>query len=151
MPFDAPFQLPDHRAAVLGQSVILLARNFGGQERNQIAIIVPSRQRLVEDAGAFLVLGADGEMRVEQGHGLPIQKFKKAAAAGLGRLVRDLCRGHRHPGMAQHHAGHRRRQADRDHPLDKGPPRQSAGLNICNQVSKFPLFHGFGSSLVLNA
>ena len=137
--------------AVLGQTVILLAGNLGCQHGNQIAIGVPSRQRLVKDPGAFLILGADGEMRVEQGHGLPIQKSKEAAAARLGRLVRDVGCGHRHPGLAQHHAGHRRRQADGDHLLDKGPPRQPAGLHIRNQVSKFPFFHGFGSWLVLNA
>ena len=89
MPFDALFQLPDHREAVLGEAVIFLARNFGGQHRNQIAVAVPSRQRLVEDAGAVLVLGSDGEMRVEQGHRLPIEQFQHAAAAGLGRLVGD--------------------------------------------------------------
>ena len=151
MPFDAAFQLPDHRAAVLGQSVILLARNLGGQHRNQIAVIVPSRQRLVKNPRAFLVLGADGKMRVEQGHGLPIQKSKQAAAAGLGRLVRDLGRGHGHPRLGQHHAGHRRRQADGDHLLHKGPPRQSAAFDFCNQIAKFPFLHRFGSSLVLNA
>jgi hypothetical protein len=53
--------------------------------------------------------------------------------------------------MAQHYAGHRRRQADGNHPLDKGPPRQSAGLYIRNQVSKFPLIHRTRSSLALNA
>ncbi len=151
MPFDAPFQLPDHRKAVFGQSVIFLARNFSSQERNQIAVIVPSRQRLVEYPGAFLVLGADGKMRVEQRHRLPIQKSKEAATPGLGRLVRDRGRGHRHPGMAQYHAGHRRRQADGDHFFNKGPARQPAVPDICNQISKFPFIHRFGSSLVLNA
>jgi hypothetical protein len=72
MPFDALFQLPDHRKAVLGQPVIFLARNLGGEHRNQIAFGVPSGQRLVKDAGAVLILGADGEMRVEQGDRLPI-------------------------------------------------------------------------------
>ena len=32
----------------------------------QIAVLVPAGQRLVEHARAVLVLGADGEMRVEQ-------------------------------------------------------------------------------------
>ena len=100
MPFDALFQLPDHREAVFGQPVIFLARNFGGQHRHQIAIAVPSGQRLVEDAAAVLVLGADGEMRVEQGHRLPVQNLQKPAAAGLGRLVGDFGRLHRHAGLA---------------------------------------------------
>ena len=76
MPFDAAFQLPDHRAAVLRQAIILLARNLRSEDRNQVAVIVPSRQRLVKDPGAFLILGADGEMRVEQGHRLPVEKFQ---------------------------------------------------------------------------
>ena len=151
MPFDAAFQLPDHRAAVLGQPAIVLARNLGGQHRNQIAVAVPARQRLVKDPRAFLVLGSDGEMRVEQGDRLPIQQLQHAAAAGLGRLVRDRGLRHRHPGLAQHHARHRRGQADRDHPLDKGPPRQLTGFDIRNQVSQFPFLHGFGSLLVQNA
>ena len=146
MPFDAAFQLPDHRAAVLGQSIILLARNLGSEDRHQIAVIVPSRQRLVKDPGAFLVLGADGEMRIEQGHGLPIHQLQHAAAAGLGRLVGKRGRSHRDPGLAQHHPGDRRRKACGDHSLDKGPPRQLAGLDVCNQVSKFPFFHGACSS-----
>ena len=75
MPFDALFQLPDHREAVLGEAVIFLARNLGGQHRDQVAIAVPPRQRLVEDPGSLLILGSDGEMRIEQGHRLPIQKF----------------------------------------------------------------------------
>jgi hypothetical protein len=35
--------------------------------------------------------------------------------------------------------------------LDECPPRQPAGFDVGNQISKFPFFHGFGSSLVLNA
>ena len=97
VPFDAAFQLPDHRAAVFGKPVVFLARNFGGQERHQIAFAVPSRQRLVKDPGAFLVLGSDGEMRVEQGYGLPIEQLQQAAAAGLGRLVGKRGRSHCNP------------------------------------------------------
>ena len=42
------------------------ARDLGGEHRHQIAVGVPAGERLVEDARAFLVLGADGEVRVEQ-------------------------------------------------------------------------------------
>jgi len=44
-----------------------------------------------------------------------------------------------------------RSKAYGDHSLDKSPPRQPAGLDVCNQVSKFPFFHGAGSSLAVNA
>jgi hypothetical protein len=87
---------------------------------------------------------------LSRGYRLPIEQLEQAAAAGLGRLVGDRGRGHRHAGLAQHHAGDRRRQPDGDHPLDKGPPRQSTGLNICNQISKFLFFYGAGSLQVLN-
>ena len=90
MPFDALLQLPDHREAVFLQAVIVLARNLGCQHRNQITVAVPSRQRLIEHAGTFLVLGADGEMRIQQRHRLPVQQLQRAAAAGLGRLVGHL-------------------------------------------------------------
>src|SRR5262249_50568645 len=58
MPFDALFQLPDDRQAILGKTAILLARNLGGKDRNQIAVLVPSGQGLVEQAAALLILGA---------------------------------------------------------------------------------------------
>ena len=121
MPFDALLQLPDHRQAVFLQAVIVLARNLGGEDRDQVAVAVPAGQRLIEYPGTFLVLGADREMRVQQRDRLPVQQLQRAAAAGLGRLVGDLGRGHRHPGLAQHHAGDRRGQANPDHLLHEGP------------------------------
>ena len=125
MPLDAALQLPHHRAAVFRETIVLLAGNFGGQRCNQIAFGVPSRQRLVEDPGAFLILGSDSEMRVEQSHRLPIEQLQHATAAGPGRLVGDFGRGHRHSGLAQHHSGHRCRQADGDHLLEEGSLRDS--------------------------
>src|SRR6185312_2737463 len=50
MPFDALLQLPDHREAVFLETVIVLARNLGRENRNQIALAVPSRQRFIEYA-----------------------------------------------------------------------------------------------------
>src|SRR5580704_5505007 len=48
---------------------------FGGEDRVEMAVDVPARQRLVENARGVLVLGAGGEMRVEQGRPLPPQQF----------------------------------------------------------------------------
>ena len=143
MPFDAALQLPDHRAAVLGEPVIFLARNFGGQHRHQIAVAVPSRQRLVEDPRAFLVLGADGEMRVEQGDRLPIEQLQQrrrrrpwSACTGIAVAAiatPDWLSIMPAIGAVRPTAIIRWTKARRDNwPV----------FDIRNQVSKFPLFHG---------
>ena len=54
----------------------------------EVAVGIPAGERLVEQARAVLVLGAGGEMRIEQGRSLPPQQLQRAAAAALGRLVR---------------------------------------------------------------
>ena len=51
------------------------AGNFGGEDRHQIAIRIPPRERLIKQPRTVLVLGADREMRVEQGRRLPPQKL----------------------------------------------------------------------------
>ena len=48
------------------------------QHRLEVAVGVPAGQRLVEEARAVLVLGADREMRIEQGRALPPQHLQQA-------------------------------------------------------------------------
>ena len=60
---------------------------------DEVAVRIPGGQRLVEDARAVLVLGADGEVRVEERRALPPEGLERAAAAPLGRLVRRAWAG----------------------------------------------------------
>jgi hypothetical protein len=87
VPSDALLQLPYHRLAVGGERAVLAARDRGGELGLEVAIAIPRGQRLVEHAAAVLVLGADGEVRIEQGRALPPQDLEKATAAALGGLV----------------------------------------------------------------
>ena len=87
VPFDAGLEFPGHRFAVGGQPAVLDRGKFGREDRIEVAVHVPARERLVEQARAVLVLGAGGEMRIEQGRPLPPQQLQRAAAAALGRLV----------------------------------------------------------------
>ena len=66
VPLHALLQLPGHRLAVGRQGAVLAAGNRLGQHRLQVAVGVPVGQRLVEEARAVLVLGADREVRIEQ-------------------------------------------------------------------------------------
>ena len=73
VPFDAGLELPGDRFAVGGEAAVLDRRDFGRKDRVEIAVHVPARQRLIEQARAVLILGAGGKMRVEQGRRLPPQ------------------------------------------------------------------------------
>src|ERR1019366_9801530 len=74
VPFDAPFQLPGDRQTILGEAAVLDARDRGGEHRRQVAVRIPTGQRLVEHARAVLVLDTDGEVRGQQRRGPPPQK-----------------------------------------------------------------------------
>ena len=122
------FQVTDLPSAA--SAAVLAARNRRrpGPAR-RLPSAIPAGQRLVEHARAVLVLGADREVRIEQGRPLPPQHLEQAAAAALGRLVgRPRC------AMAtptwQQLGRHRRRQPHRHHPLHKAAARQPARLHL---------------------
>ena len=142
VPLHVFLELPGHRHAVGRDPAILDIRDFGGERRRQIAVEIPSCERLVENARALLVLGADGEMRVEQGRGLPEQHLERAAAAGFGRLVLGLGRGLRHAGMGQQPGRKGRCEAEADHLVHKGAARHAPCLHGRDQISQVSLVHG---------
>ena len=116
VPGDVPLELPRHGLAVLGDAAVLGTRNLGGEDGEQVAVRIEGGERLVEDARAVLVLGADGEMRVEQRRRLPPQHLERAAAAAFGGLVG----GRRYmatPPMARSFRGHAGAVNDRQHAL----------------------------------
>jgi hypothetical protein len=83
-----PFlEFPGHRRAVSCDPAVLDIGDLGSKHRNQIAVGIPCRQWFVKDPASLRVFGADSEVRIEQGGGLPKQEFERPAAAGFGRLV----------------------------------------------------------------
>ena len=134
VPLHAFFELPGHRHAVGSDPAILYVRDFGGEHRHQAAVGTPRRQRLVEDPTPFGILGADGEMRVEQGRALPEQCLERPTAAGSGRLVFGCSRRLDQPRSGQQHMGKRRREAETDQLGYKGPTRHAAGSHCSEQI-----------------
>ena len=67
VPFDALLQFPDDPVQILVERAALGVGELGGEDRHEVAVGVPPCERLVEDPRAVLVLGADREMRIEQG------------------------------------------------------------------------------------
>src|SRR6185437_4904091 len=57
VPLHALLELPRDRQTVLGDATVFEARGFGGEHWREVAIGVPVRQGLVEQARAVLVLG----------------------------------------------------------------------------------------------
>ena len=79
--------------------------------RNQLAIGIVRRQRLIEDPGGVLVLGLDRKVWIEQRRPLPPQCAQRSAAAPLGRRERRrLCRTD--PTGREHLPDQRRREAE---------------------------------------
>jgi hypothetical protein len=132
----ALLELPDDRAAVCGR-----LRHFRGEDRDQVAVAIPGGERLVEDAASVLVLGADGEVRVEQRRALPHEQLELAAAATLGGLVAPALLGVGHAGMQQHLAGHGDREARAEHHLDESTPGQLPALHLPDESSDLALVH----------
>ena len=141
VPGDAGLDFPDHRLAVGGERAVFAARDRSGETGPEIAIAVPARQRLVEDAAAVLVLGAGGEVWIEERGALPPQHLQETAAPALGRLVDRRRLRHCHAGIRQQLGGQRRRQASRDHSLHEGAARQRARLCLADQSTQFAFFH----------
>src|SRR5262245_40768804 len=72
MPPHAALAFPSDRHCVGSKVTVFAARNLGGENRKEIAFGIPTSQWFVENARAVLIFGADCEVRIEQGYGLPI-------------------------------------------------------------------------------
>src|SRR5215207_4987960 len=133
VPGHVALELPGHRQAVGREAAVLARRDLGREHGEEVAVRIPAGERLVEDARAVLVLGADRKMRVEQRRALPPEHLEGPAAAALRRLVGDLllllCP--RRAAEGEHLARERRRDTERHHPPDERPPRQLAVRRSC--------------------
>src|SRR5439155_1493731 len=99
-------------------------------------------ERLVEDPRGVLVLGAGGEVRVEERGRLPPERLQEPPAAAPGRVERPL---RLRPGDArrgQHLRGHRRGQPQAEHRLHEATSAQASRLHPTDQLSQFALVHG---------
>ena len=139
----ARLQLPGHRGAIRRQPTIGDAGDFGGQHSNQIALAVPVRQRLIKQPRCVRILGAGGEMRVEQGWRLPPKQLQRPTTAAFGRClgVCGLGGGDRKPTGGQQLGCHRRREAHRRHAADEGPARQPPSLHLVDHAPKIAFVH----------
>ena len=123
-------QLPQHPLAVRREAAVFAAGDFGRQHRHQVAVGIPARQRLVEDGATFRVLGAGGEVRVQQRRALPVQKPQRATAPTFRRLVVEgrLCVGH--AGVHQHQPAQGGGNAQCCQALDEIAPQQLAAAHL---------------------
>ncbi len=141
VPFDAGLELPGYRYAVGRQAAILQRGNFGGQNQLHVAVGVPAGERLIEQARAVLVLGAGGEMRIEQGRSLPPQQFQRTAAAALGRLVGGRALGHGHAANGQKLRGHGRGETEGQHTLNEAAAVHAPVLHFVDHGAQFVVQH----------
>jgi hypothetical protein len=141
VPGDTLLEFPDDRLAIGRQRSVFAAGDRGRQHGLQVAGGIPAGQWLVEQPRAILVLGADREVRIEQGRTLPPQYLQRPAAAALGRLVDRRRLGHRHTRNRQELGRQRRREAHRRHALHEATPRQPAFFHIADQPAQFTFVH----------
>ena len=134
-------QLPGHRLAVGGERAVLAARDRLRQHGLEVAVAIPARKRLIEQTRAVLVLGADGEVRIEQGRALPPQHLQEPATAALGRLVGRSRLRHGHARQGEKLGRHRRRQPHDRHTLHEGTPGHPARLHLVQKTTQVAFVH----------
>jgi hypothetical protein len=149
VPLHARFQLPSHGHAIGSDPAILDIRDLRGKDRDQVSIWIPSRQRLVKNPRPFRVLGADGEMRVEQGRCMPKQCPQRSAAACSSRFVLDRGRGLRQASMSQELTRKLGGEAETDYSARKGATRDSAWFHRGDELSQLLIIHRNSSAGLL--
>src|SRR5262249_57426051 len=120
--------LRKERLAVRGAPAVAQGGGLGGEDRREVAVRVAARQGLVEDAGAVLVLGADGEVGVQVCRPLPPERLERAAAALLGRLVHEFALRLGDAGGGEHLGGQRGGEAQPDHQLNEAAAAHTSRL-----------------------
>src|SRR6185369_13716573 len=136
VPADILLQRPCHRAAVGGDAAVGAARDRGSEHGGEVAVRVVARERLVEEPAALLVLGADREVRVEQGRTLPEEHLERTTAAALRRPVRRLRLRLRDARERQQRRCDGRRDAERGKAGDELAPRQATGPNVVGPLAE---------------
>ena len=140
VPLDVLLELPGGGQPVGRDAAVGAAGDLRGQHRHQHAVGVVARQRFVERTAAFLVLGAGGEVRVQQRRALPQQQAQRAAAAALRRLVRRLGRLCLRD-VGQHRRCKRHTHAERDHAGHEIASGQPAFGDLVHEVAQHFFVH----------
>ena len=151
VPGHATLEAPDHPGPVLREAAVVDARDVGGEDRDDGALGIVGGQRLVEDAGGVLILGAGGEVRVQQGRRLPPQDSQRSAAPALARReARRLGLGG-DAGGAQHLGGERRGETEADHRLHEAATAEAMRLDVLDERSDPGLVHHARASSIVVA
>ena len=143
VPLDALLELPGDGFAVGREAAVFPGRDFGGKNRDHVAVRIPAGEGFVEHPRAVLVLGAGGEMRVQQGGALPPQHLERPAAAALGRLVAGLRLGLGRAADGEQLGRQRRREADRCHTAHEAAAGQLPATDLADQSFEFTLVHRY--------
>src|SRR5439155_1008050 len=98
-------------------------------------------ERLVEDARGVLVLGAGGEVGVQERRRLPPERLYEAPAAPPGGAEGPLRLRLRDAGGREHLSGHGRRQTQANYDLDETPAAQRSRPQLTDQRPELALFH----------
>ncbi len=143
VPGHALLEAPRDRGEIASEPAVLHARGLRGQDRDHVAVGIEAGQRLVEDPGGVLVLGAGREVRVEQRGRLPPEGLEQPAPAALRGGERGrLGLGVRHPGRGQHLGREGGGEPQPDHGLDEGATVETAGLDVRDQLVECVMVHG---------
>ncbi len=151
VPLHILFQLPGDRLAVLRHAAVFRRRNLGREDRNQVAVVVPARKRLVEDARAVLILGARREVRIEKRRALPPQHLQRPAAAPLGAFVARRRLRLRDARVHQQLPGDRRRDSEGEKGRDEIPARDLSFPYLFDQTPQLLLIHDFLHASLVSA
>ena len=141
VPDDVLLQSPGHGHAVPRDLPVLQAGRLRRKYGNHVTVRIVGRQGFVEDARGVLVLGAVGEVRVQERRRLPPERLDQAATAPFRGIDAPLSLRLRRAGRRQHLRGQGGRQTEPDHRLDEAPAAQAAALHLVDQRPQLTLVH----------
>ena len=143
VPGHASLEAPGDPRAVPGHPAVLRAGQFGGEDRDELAIGVEGGQGLVEEAGRREVLHAHGEMGVEAGGRLPVEELERAAAAPAAPSAPatpgDCARAT--PGAGSSAAASGAVRPERGQGPDEPPPTQPPRCHVVDPLPQLVLVH----------
>ena len=142
VPLHISLQLPGDGFTVPGHATIGRRWHFSGQNRDHVAIAVPSAQGLIKDARTFLVLGAAGKVRLQQGGALPPEQFQGTATTAFGGLVGRSRLGLSQARGQKHLSGHGHGQAIPNHVANEVLSADGVFPNLFNQSAHCFFVHG---------
>jgi hypothetical protein len=147
VPDNAFLKAPDDPAALPVQGALFDAGHLGRQDGKDLPVGIVGGQGLGENPGAVEVLGAGGEVGIEDDRRLPPEEFKQPPAAppgGLEFLLWGLrlgrcCRGRGARLKDADDQGHGNSRPQQG--MDELPPGYAPRLELFNQLLNGPVRH----------